>query len=571
MKSLDPIVQLLGICLIGAFIVGKIAHRIKVPKVTGFIVLGIFLGPSCVHLIDEEIGHHLDYFSDIALGLILFNIGGEFHKELLKKIGWKMVRYGLAYCFLVSTIVMSLCFILSLSIGMELQNTIFFSVFLGIVAMTAAPPTTLLVINEYDSRGILTDHIIVILALGTVLAIVLSQFSIIVFEFLGILQGTSGPVWLEMLWLGWSIVGSVIIGTTLGLGLSYLEQREKSSSEILLAVVCVILLGVSLSFYLHLEPLLVSFFLGFSLVNFSHSGAEIHKNIKGVGLSMYALFFIFAGSHIDLRDVSTIGLYGLIYAGTRTLGVYLGAIFAGKFLKRKDINGSLLGLGLLSHAGAALGIVAKLDGVDSPVVISTVKAVVSSIFVFEIIGPILLRYALIKSREIKVANILGDVSTGTHLQITEMVRNFLENTGLVERPHLRDTDRITSLVQRKVYAIEASANFSEVVKYIDSHHFPIYPVVDKDFKYEGLVDLAELKNVMFDQYLSRFVNARDLVSMRYFLLEDARLQDSVGMFSESKLDTLPVINLESGKLVGFISYKEVVIALGKEPDPQFIL
>lgn len=561
--TIDPIVSILGVILICAFLIGKVARKLKIPKVTGFIFVGVILGPSVFHVIDHDMEAQMSYLSEIALGLILFNIGGEFHSELLKKIGWKMVRYGIVYCGFMVCIVSSVCFILAQFSDLRLPEAFFYSCTLGMIAMTAAPPTTLLVLKEYDSKGTLTDHIIVILAIGTVGAIVGSQALRVLFESLGILENAGGDPLYKLGMLVWSTLGAVMVGTFLGLGLSFFEQREKSSSEVLLGVVCAILFGLLLSHHLKLQPLLLSMFLGFSLVNFSHSGAMIHTHVKNAGLSIYALFFIMAGLHIDVSNMLKMGLLGFAYIIARTLGVIISTRVSCKLLNEKEVNGKYLGLSLLSHGGVALGIISELKGINQSVVLITVQAVVSSIFFFELLGPIILRQALIKAGEVKVASLLGDASTGVHITLLEMVQYFLQNLGITKRKEVHETDSISTIMLRKIYAVDAKATFSEVVKYMDEHHFPVYPVVNEDKIYEGMIDLKELKNVMFDTFLSRFVVARDLIGDRVYISQDASLEDATEKFKEVSLEALPVIDLETGKLVGILQHKDVIMALRK--------
>jgi len=521
MSSDHELISLLGFCLVGAFIVGKVAHRLRVPKVTGFVTLGLILGPSCLNLFDKEVQHQLDYLGEIALGLILFNIGGEFHRELIKKIGWRVLRFCLLYCAIIQIIVTAFSMLFIGFTALSFEDGLFFALFTGVVAVTAAPPTTLMVIKEFDSKGLVTDTLIVILAVGTIVSILISQSLIIGAKYLGFL---ASPLELNILsqfgLLLWSILGSLLVGVILGFALSYLEQREKNNSEVLLAVVSAILMGIFLSYLLHLEPMLVSISMGFCLVNISHSGEAIHHHVKGVGLSIYALFFIMAGAHLNIYDLQSVGLYGLIYITARTLAVWGGAWITGSLLKEKLISSHLLGLGLLSHGATALGLISKLNHEQNESCYAIISAVTASIFFFEVVGPILLRQVLILAREVKVGKILEDGTASISLNPFELMQNFFENIGLKKVVNFEAKENIQPLILRKIYAIKARANFDEVVKYIDTHHFPIYPVVNQEHQYEGMVNLSELKNAMFDHFLSNFVIATDLIGSRHYLLEN---------------------------------------------------
>src|SRR5690554_1655476 len=87
----------LALVLIVGFIGGKIARKLKLPDVSGYLVLGIILGPSLglifkgfegvVNTADQNV---LKFISEIALAFIAFSIGSEFNFNLMKKIGKKI-------------------------------------------------------------------------------------------------------------------------------------------------------------------------------------------------------------------------------------------------------------------------------------------------------------------------------------------------------------------------------------------------------------------------------------------------------------------------------------------------
>ena len=56
---------------------------------------------SLLNLLTPHIAHSLSFINEIALGLILFNIGGEFHKKLLKEIGKHQALYSFTLAILI--------------------------------------------------------------------------------------------------------------------------------------------------------------------------------------------------------------------------------------------------------------------------------------------------------------------------------------------------------------------------------------------------------------------------------------------------------------------------------------
>ena len=77
----------LALSLFLALIAGKIVKQVKLPNVTGYLIMGLIAGPYCLKLIPAEIISKLSIIPEIALGFIAFSIGSEFKLSYLKKVG----------------------------------------------------------------------------------------------------------------------------------------------------------------------------------------------------------------------------------------------------------------------------------------------------------------------------------------------------------------------------------------------------------------------------------------------------------------------------------------------------
>ena len=67
---------LFGVILLVGLVAGEFAHRSGVvPRITGFIAIGLLLGPGVSGLLTPEMMAQAQVFVDIALGLILFQLG----------------------------------------------------------------------------------------------------------------------------------------------------------------------------------------------------------------------------------------------------------------------------------------------------------------------------------------------------------------------------------------------------------------------------------------------------------------------------------------------------------------
>ena len=82
---------IVGISIAAAFAVGQLFRQLGIPQVVGFIVTGVLLGPSLLHVIPIDLNQGLDFVSEIALGLIGFEMGGHLHWGDLRETGWSIL------------------------------------------------------------------------------------------------------------------------------------------------------------------------------------------------------------------------------------------------------------------------------------------------------------------------------------------------------------------------------------------------------------------------------------------------------------------------------------------------
>ena len=68
---------LLALCiiLIAGFLFTRLTNLFRLPKVTGYIIVGALIGPGVLGLIPSGLVDHMDFVSDIALACIAFSVG----------------------------------------------------------------------------------------------------------------------------------------------------------------------------------------------------------------------------------------------------------------------------------------------------------------------------------------------------------------------------------------------------------------------------------------------------------------------------------------------------------------
>ena len=78
---------IVGIIILVAFFLGQLFRRLGIPQVVGFIVGGMLLGPSFLQVVPRDLTDNLVFVTELALGLIGFEMGQHLVFSELRKLG----------------------------------------------------------------------------------------------------------------------------------------------------------------------------------------------------------------------------------------------------------------------------------------------------------------------------------------------------------------------------------------------------------------------------------------------------------------------------------------------------
>ncbi len=269
----------------------------------------------------------------------------------------------------------------------------------GMLAITRSPSACLAILSQTRAQGpiarfslafIMSSDVVVIVLLAGVMTIARpliasdATFSLTVFST-----------------LGREILGSIALGTTLGLILAlYLQLVGKQ----LLVVFIVLGFGANTAInYIHFEPLLAFLVAGFVVQNFSKHGGRFLEAIEQTGGVVYIIFFASAGAHLDLGLLRQLWPVALILCGSRALVTYGASRLSAKIADDPPAVKKWGFSGLLSQAGIALGI-ASLIVREFPQFGAGFGALaIAAVAINEIVGPVVFKLALDKNGESKTS------------------------------------------------------------------------------------------------------------------------------------------------------------------------
>jgi Kef-type K+ transport system membrane component KefB/nucleotide-binding universal stress UspA family protein len=403
----------LGVALLLAagLLVAKICQRFHLPSVTGYILAGVFLGPTGLNIINgHSIGTNLDHFTSIALMLISFGIGEHVELKKLRKhfrtVAWIASCEAIgAFIFVFGAVFLTIHFTGIEVAGWQLKNYIALSLLLAAVGLATAPAATLLVTRELKASGSFTASLLAIVAIDNGLAIMIFGF---VMAFVQQISGQSGDTFFYVTFInGFVNIGqSLLLGVFTGMLLDLVLSKVKTKEEMMTSGLAILLLCSELATFLELSSLLSGMAAGFILVNRAERDVRIFRALNNFEPPIYVIFFTLAGTHLDIKAMGAAGILGAIYFLARISGKISGAAFGARIAKAPQIMGRYIGMGLLPQAGVAIGLIFLIAGDPALAAYSEMitPVVLAGVFISELLGPLTVRFAIQQAGEAHVLN-----------------------------------------------------------------------------------------------------------------------------------------------------------------------
>ena len=384
-----------GFIFIIGYYLGRLAGLVKLPSITGYIVAGIFLGKA-FKIIPEHVEENLSVFIQIALGLIALTIGGEFSLSKLKRLGKEVIVITAVQILAAFSLVAGALFLFGVPLPI--------SMLAGAIASATAPAATVHIVQTLKAHGKFVDYLYGVVALDDAGCVVL--FSVI-FSIAGGMMGVTGEghgILFSLLHL----VEEIGIGLLGGFLIHLATRKRNNSNERLIITLGIFLAYTGIALALKMSPLLTNMAAGAIIINLSPVNHRIFKDIQPLTPPLYALFFIMAGMELEPKaflSLSTLGL-GSIYIVMRAIGKY-GGVYAGCKLARTDKKiTNYLGFCMLPQAGVAIGLKEIVLTMHVPpemhhhlILLSNI--ILLSVFVNELIGPPISKFAIIRGNNME--------------------------------------------------------------------------------------------------------------------------------------------------------------------------
>jgi len=390
----------IGIIFVLGSVVGWISPRIGVPRVVGYLLLGLIIGPELLNIIPLEFVKHSHLIIDISLSIIAVLVGATLKLSSLDGHG-KEVIYITFYQAFGTFIVVAVGFIMVGGIfPFESMQVVLISLLLAGIATATAPATPLAIVHELHAKGIFTSTFLAIVALDDVISLMIFTIALTIGTSL---VGSGMLEWANIIDAVIILSLSSLLGIIAGLANTLLERVFVSSKTMeTIATLGLIFLVYSMSEFHSLEPLLSAMVMGIVMANTSHHFDLIQDEIdKHLANIIFMLFFIISAMYLNISSLVSIPVIIVLYTLLRLIGKMSGSYVGAVVCKSSNTVKKYMGIALFPQAGVAIGLALSIQNHPELQDIAPfiLNIIIATTFIHELLGPFMTKYALLKSGE----------------------------------------------------------------------------------------------------------------------------------------------------------------------------
>ena len=389
----------IGFLLLTGTLASELVEVVKLPHLSGYLLAGIVAGPHLLGLIDHHTVEQLSRVNALALALIALEGGAELKMDAIKKglrsLGWATLVQSALVLVVMTAVFAAAHPLIPFVRDLPLLPLLGVALLWGTLAVSRSPSATLAILSQTRATGPVTQSTLTfVMASDVVVAVLMAAVLMIARP---LIEPMSSFSLRELSELGHELVGSVALGTTLGLVLAaYIRLVDK---QLLLVLVALGFGATEMLRYLRFDALLTFMVAGFVVQNFSRQGERFVKGTRETASIVFVVFFATAGAHLDLPLLRLLWPVALLLAVSRALATVAAARLAARAAGDPPIVRRWSWAGLISQAGLTLGLSAVVERAFPSFGAPFRSLVIATVAINEMIGPVLFKLALDRSGE----------------------------------------------------------------------------------------------------------------------------------------------------------------------------
>jgi len=391
---------LFAVLLVAGMLGGEMARAARLPRILGYVVVGMVFAPLANAMSMEPIIDVGRVFVDLALGLVLFDLGRRMDLQWMKR-EWTLAATGLAESLL--------------SFGAVFVTLQWFDVgavkagIAAAIAMATSPAVVLLVVQDTRAEGQVTERALNIVALNSLLASIVTTILLA-----SVHLEAKVDVEVALLHPAYLFLGSLALGAAVASAARLIARTVEKTRDLHFTLIAGMVIGaVGFAIMLKLSVILALLAFGLFSRNDARSHDLLNVNLGASSRLLYIVLFVITGASLPVSALVVAGGAGLALALARFAGKFVAVVALAPFghLRLRQAAGLALTLAPVSTFALLL----QHDVLRAYPEFADVSAMfLAAILVMEFIGPIAVQAGLRIAGETAPDDDVGSI-TGRHV------------------------------------------------------------------------------------------------------------------------------------------------------------
>jgi len=376
-----------ALVLLAANLSGELFQRVlRLPRVLGWVAAGVVLGPGIAGVLDDARLPQMRGVVEIAVGLVLFELGQRVDLGWLRRNPWLLAT---------SVLESALSFAAIYGVLWLLRAPPLVAATAAAVGMATAPAVVLTLSNDLRAHGQVAERALLLTALNCAYAFV------VVGILLNRMLHENSADLQEMVWRPlYTIFGSLGFAGAAALAtLALMRLLGRSSDAQLICVIALVVLSVSLAQAFGLFVVLVVLAYGVMCRAFDRQRLFVSLRFGRIGdIAIMSLFAMTAAS-LDLALLPAGALAGAALVAARYAGKAVAVMLLARPSGLSVRKASLLSLTLMPMSAVVLLLVQDATALVPQFGLQLATVIMSAVVMLELLGPLVAHFALVRSGE----------------------------------------------------------------------------------------------------------------------------------------------------------------------------
>jgi len=377
-----------GALVIIGLLAGEAARRyVSLPRITGYVIAGAAVGPHALGLISDNLLFDLRLLIDLAIGLIVFELGFRLDVQWLRTNRWLLLTALAESLF-------SFWAVFAVLLAFDFRPIL--ASMAAAIGTATSPAVVMLVVHDLRAQGQVTERLLLLTAVNSVFAFVLLT---LLLPFLHIEhQAGWEQTLLHPLYL---LLGSVAAGgLACGLMLKLAHWLGKSEERQFILMVSMVIVAVGAAHALKLSVSLTLLAFGILARNLDRGYAVLPVHFGHGSQLFFVILFVLVGASLEFSAFGAAAALAVAgFIAVRFVAKGLALLTFGRLSGIRPGNAGLLAVALLPLSGSAVVMVRDTTTLYPAFGKELAAVVLSAVVILELLGPLATQFALRRAGE----------------------------------------------------------------------------------------------------------------------------------------------------------------------------